>query len=325
MTKSQPPTDGNGRGEKPHKGQPGKKRRTREEKDAARIEMRARLLRKRAKGTPEEQGALQGKPPRFHDMLIIGPVGGELTTELYRVPVVKVAKPAPNEQRAKPAPNEPAVGAAAQEVVGTYVDLPEKLDLFDYAQRRTMNVARPREWKTPSEVQRGPAFGTLPVKREPAATHCFACYLVNSENLSFRNAWTAEEWNDIGAEDLPPHPSADDDKLEVLIAGPRGKVFYLKVKLEQNNEDAWAPGHRVAFAPDSFVESLNLRHEVEVWSQLRNGLVGGRVLSRRKASLDGVPIDKAEFVPLVNITSYITDDPAATLLMNQAQPERPDQ
>ncbi len=311
MTKSKPP---NGRG----KPQP-KKRRTPQEKDAARNEMRARLLRKRAKGTPEEQGAVTGKPPLFHDMLIIGPVGGGPTTELFRVPVVKVAK------EAKPAPNNPAVGTEALEVVGTYVDLPEKLDLFDYAQRRTMNVARPREWGTPSAVQRGPAFGTLPVKREPAATHCFACYLVNSENLSFRNAWTAEEWNDIAAEDLPPHPSADDDKLEVLIAGPRGKVFYLKLNLEQNGEDVWAPGDRVDFAPESFVESLNLRHEVEVWSQLRNGLVGGRVLSRRKASLDGVEIDKAEFVPLVNITSFIIDDPAATSLVNQAQTERQNQ
>jgi hypothetical protein len=198
------------------------------------------------------------------------------------------------------------------EIAGDYIDLPEKLDLYDYAQRRTMTIARPHEWGPQNTRARGPAFGTLPVKREPAATHCFACYLVDAENFSFRNAWTAEEWNDIAPEDLPPHPSADDSAFEVLLAAPRGKVFYLRLKLENDQgEDSWPSGKSISLSKgEGSLESLNLRHEVEIWNQLRNGVVAGRVMSRRKAVLDGRSLEDVEYVPIVNVTSLVPDEPS---------------
>jgi hypothetical protein len=281
--------------------------------------MRTELERVRARRTPEEQGTTDaGTPVVFHDMLIIGPAGAQRRNELFRVPVVKVPKPAApsgevgdsEEPNAAAAP-EQASSSGRPGPIGNYVDLPEKLDLYDYAMRRNMAIARPQDWgaKIRPERSRGPAFGTLPVKREPAATNCFACYLVDAENFSFRNAWTAEEWNDIGAEDLPPHPSADAAELEVMLAGPRGKVFHLKLVLETEGKDLWPPGKAEQLPNGGFIESLDLRHEMEIWNQLRNGTVAGRVLSYRKAARENKPPADAEYVPLVNITSLIADDP----------------
>ncbi|MFZ5894977.1 MAG: hypothetical protein ACOY0T_28210 [Myxococcota bacterium] len=303
----------------------------------ARKAMRERLARFRARKNPDEQDIGQnGAPSPFHDVLLIGPKGAQADSELFRVPVVKRAparKPqapgrtvgaaAPDDVKNPAAsPTEPPSGGQLEppgnpdEVPGNYVDKPEKLDLFDYAERRTMAIARPQDWGARVDRTRGPAFGTLPVKREPAATHCFACYLVDAQNLSFRNAWTAEEWNEIGADDLEPHPSADDEKLELLLAGPRGKVFYVKLDLERAGQDLWPCGRGTLLENGSgYIESLNLRFEVEIWNQLRNGVVAGRVMSQRKAALDGKLPEDVDYVPLVNVTSLIPDDPVAEVQM----------
>jgi hypothetical protein len=301
-------------------------------------EMRQRLGRRRARKTPEEQGVTRhGDAPLFHDMLIIGPEPGGKA--LFRVPVVKRAPNAggahgghqsqaaqvggntavasaasapPSETpESQPASGEQLVRdpLASPETPGNYVDTPEKLDAYDYAERRTMSIARPQDWGAAIDRSRGPAFGTLPVKREPAATHCFACYLVDAQNFSFRNAWTAEEWNDIADEDLDPHPSADDDTMEVLLAGPRGKVFYLKLLLEEAGNDLWPSDARDALRGGGFLECLDLRYEVEIWNQLRNGVVAGRVLSHRKATIDDRRPNEVDYVPLVNVTSLVPDEP----------------
>lgn len=256
-----------------------------------------RLARKRKRQTPEEQGVLgpEGKLAKFHDILVIGPPSAIEDDEIVRVPVVKVTS---------------IDNQGHEEKEGSYVDSPEKLDAYDYSHRRTLSMARPDSWGTNSQMgsPRGPAFGTLPVKREPAATACIACYLVDAQNFTHTNAWTAEEWNDMAGEDLAPATSVDDPSFEALLAGPRGMVFHVKVVLEADARSVdWRPGESVQFANSGgSIECVDLRHEMEIWNQLRNGTVAGRV-SYRKAAQNGRP----ESVPLVNITSLIPDEELA--------------
>jgi hypothetical protein len=120
---------------------------------------------------------------------------------------------------------------------------------------------------------------------------------VDAENFTHRNAWTAEEWNDLDDEDLLPAPTADDRYLEALLAGPRGDVFHLWVDLERD----WKPGVDVPIGDGlGSIEKVDLRHETEIWNQLRNGLVAGTAL--RTTTPEGPYV-----VPLVNITSLIPD------------------
>lgn len=266
-----------------------------------------RRLRKRRR---LQQAVFDGKKPlEHHDILIVPPKGVYAVDEVVRFPVVKL----------EGVVNQGEIDEG-DEVKGTYVDSPEVLDAYDYAQRRLMAVNRPQDWG-PEElrnVERGPAFGTLPVKREPAATSCAACYLINAQHLEYRNAWIAEEWTDIGGVDLPPAPSADDKRFEVLIAGPRGAVFELVVELD---ETMWPIGQKCAFQTEAEVvaakgggstpysrgslTNLDLRYEMEIWNQLRNGAVYGRVSRRHR------PKTKPRAPqPLVNITSLLPAEPA---------------
>jgi len=254
-----------------------------------------RLQRVRRRRRATEQRVLDGKKPlKHHDVLVVPPPPdpGEAPVvgphESFRMPVIKIGGQV-NQGDCDP-PGEK----------GTYVDPPERLDFYDYAQRRTMAIARPHAWGSSKhrEAVRGPAFGTLPVKREPAATSCAACYLVNAEALNFVNAWTAEEWNDFFDEDvdLPAAAGVDDEEFDILLAGPRGKVFYLKVSA-LGDEALWPPDTPTEISRDGTVlgsiECLDLKHEMEIWNQLRNGCVAGSVLIQGK--------DKV--VPLVNVTS----------------------
>lgn len=249
-----------------------------------------RVKRVRKRQSAGEQGLDLGarEPIKFHDILVIAPKNVHTREELFRVPVVKSQT---NED-------------TAQGIVeGSYVDTPEKLDLFDYAQRRTLSFAQPSDWGARLKEPRGPAFGTLPVKREPAATGCLACYLVDAQNSTFENAWTAEDWNDLGAGNRPAALSADDPEFQVLVAGPRGKVFHLHVKLQDaSGEELWEPGRRDEFADGGgSLQSLDLRFETEVWNQLRNGCVAGAAMTYAGSTSDteGTP----QVMPLVNITS----------------------
>jgi hypothetical protein len=253
-------------------------------------EMKERLRRVRKRRRAAEQSVLdKGEPVKHHDVLVVAPAQVHGEQEIFRVPVVKI--------EGQVNQGELDHGDAP---LGNYVDMPEKLDFYDYAQRRTVAIARPQDWGPPERrhVQRGPAFGTLPVKREPAATSCAACYLIDAQNLTFENAWIAEEWNDFGSDDREAAPSADDPSFKMLIAGPRGKVFRLEVNLVDGGDDLWPVGEQRPIGDDATfgsVESLDLRYEMEIWNQLRNGCVAGRVLTRREA----------EVIPLVNVTTLI--------------------
>jgi hypothetical protein len=247
----------------------------------------------RARQSPVEQGVFDGNEPSpFHDVLVIGPRQAQDVDEFFRVPVIKVARPL----------------ARGSEREGSYVDPPEKFDLYDYSARRTLAFARPQDWSATDATgalggPRGPAFGTLPVKREPAATACLTCYLVDAQNFTHVNAWTAEEWNNLGDEDLPAAPSVSDEDFEVLIAGPRGQVFHLHVVLADADADPkWTLGSTVKFPNNAgSLQCLDLRNEMEIWNQLRNGVVAGTVIGSSKKRSSG----RSNEIPLVNITSLI--------------------
>jgi hypothetical protein len=225
-----------------------------------------------------------------HDMLIVAPKGVHSSQQFFRFPVCKRED--------------------AGHQVGKYHDKPELMDEHDYGQRKVLAVSRPQDWASAHSraLDRGPAFVTLPVKPEPGATSCAVCYLVNTQNLNFRNAWTAEEWNDIpGGPDLPPAPGASKPGMEALVAGPQGKVFRLalpnvaqlpagmhaRIVVEARAGEPPGPGEV------GTLESVELRPHMEVWHQLRNGAVIGRVLFEDASG--------PRVVPLVNITSLTRD------------------
>jgi len=127
---------------------------------------------------------------------------------------------------------------------------------------------------------RGAGFSTLPIKEEPASSF-WTCFLINAENLNFRNAWTAAEWNDD-----PGGPTErgiwGTPDFEVLVAGPRGSVYLVR---------------KVGNAAP-VVSPVDLRFEGEIWTQLRSGLVAGRVKYYRYPDTPG-----GKVVPLVNVTA----------------------
>jgi hypothetical protein len=256
-------------------------------------EMKRALRRVRKRRRAGDQRVLDGQTPlAHHDLLVVPPAGVLSEGETFRVPVVKVKGQANQGEFDQ-----------SDDPVGNYVDLPEKLDLYDYAQRRTLTIARPQDWgdKSRRATSRGPAFGTLPVKREPAATSCAACYLIDAQNINFRNAWTAEEWSDFQTVDLPPAPSVDDDHFEVLLAGPRGMVFRLRVNVATDERPLWKPGVPVSIGVgQGRLEALDLRYEMEIWNQLRNGCVAGSALHHQSN----------QRIPLVNVTSLVEEKSA---------------
>jgi hypothetical protein len=247
-----------------------------------------------SRGEIAEPGSNIYSPNRIehHDVLLIAPTEVHSTEEFYRFPVVKDPQ--------SDAPDGP-------EREGQYLDKPELLDAFDYGQRRALSVARPQDWgpKSVRATQRGPAFCTLPLKPEPNAAaggtgESSQCYLINTQNLNFRNAWTAEEWNDTpGGVDLPPAPTANQNEIEALLAGPQGKVFRLVLRHIAD----WEPGTQasiIAATRDGqrelgSIESVNLRQHMEVWHQLRGGTAMGRVYINDASG--------PRVVPLVNITT----------------------
>lgn len=262
-------------------------------------ETKQQLRRPRKRRRLPQQRILKGRDLNpHHDLLVVPPPDVVKDDELYRVPVVKegsvVNQGQVEEEEAR---------------TGSYIDGPELLDSYDYAQRRTLSTARPQDWGNPDqyEIARGPAFGTLAVKREPAATASGACYLINALNLTFRNSWTAEEWTSVSLDekdDLPAALSTDDKRFEVLLAGPRGKVFHLKLEvagMPWTNQPVYimtGENGKSTFLGE--IRCLDLRHEVEIWNQLRNGLVAGRVYWRGG--------DGKKFTPIVNITTLVPDE-----------------
>lgn len=271
---------------------------------------RGKLRRTRKRRTVVEQPLQPGVfPVEHHDVLFVAPQGVHDPQEYFRFPVVKVAPPI-----------EPGKNHSLGHEPGNFVDPPEKMDFYDYGQRKGISISNPAEWG-PDEaraLQRGPALATLPIKPEPAATSCGICYLLDAQNLNFRNPWTAEEWSQVNPEDLPTDPMVMDEGLDVLLAGPRGKVFRVTLKIQSGERDLWPPQQRRNL-PDGagHVESIDLRRQAEVWNQLRNGVVAGRVLLDERFVAE--PGEVRRVVPLVNITSLVPREKAEVKASEEAK------
>lgn len=217
----------------------------------------------------------QPRDSQHHDVLIVPPKGVVEASEFFRVPVTK---------------------DESSSEVGQYRDPPERMDAEDWGQRKVLSAAFP-EQHGPLEyrgLKRGPAFSVLPIKPEPASTSCVACYLVAADNVNYPNPWTHGLWNSPTAqEDEQPLSSPTD--LDVLLAAGQGKVLRLHVA---DLSDWEAGGETIAFrradgTAVATLEAIDLGREAEVWGQLRNGCVAGRVLLA----------EEGRVVPLVNITS----------------------
>jgi hypothetical protein len=131
--------------------------------------------------------------------------------------------------------------------------------------------------------------------------------LINTRHLEFVNAWTAEEWTDEpGGADLPAAPDVDNTEFEALLAGPRGKVFLVRL----SGLDNWPEDSALERKEDGHAfeaKCLDLRDNPEVWHQLRNGTVAGRVKLRE--ARNGAT---ARVVPLVNISTLTPNAAAQT-------------
>jgi hypothetical protein len=232
---------------------------------------------------------LQPLSTEFHDVLVIPPRhkqgGGDVVDgeKFFRVPVVKVKR-----------------GTGPD--VGLYDDPPELWDKTDTGQRKVIGIAHPEDVDVSDtdRSERGPVFAAMAVKAEPGASSCATCYLVDAHNLTSPNVWTAEEWDAPLTENLPAAAGADAKEAEVLLALSRGIVLRFKVSgLDQLEKGVPSKtSFDLAEGVHYEIEPVQLKREVEIWNQLRNGTVAGRVLYR---ALQG---DKsARILPLVNVTS----------------------
>jgi hypothetical protein len=159
---------------------------------------------------------------------------------------------------------------------GGYTRQPEAPAYSEPNIRHIHNLANPAMIEDSSRP-RGPVFATLPVTKEPAATSFGICYVINPNNLRYRNAYTAEEWHGSHAPEASG-PKIPED-FELLVAGPRGRIYHMKVTEHGESIEC------------NRLEQHELKVETDIWEQLRNGTVVGRVLFRN------------EIVPLVNVTS----------------------
>jgi len=136
----------------------------------------------------------------------------------------------------------------------------------------------------------GPAFAIAPTRPEPAAQNG-TCVLVNQHNVRIRNQWTTARLNnepdaDPINPDLPdqdpfdqPLPEGDtSDAFEILIAGPKGKVYLVQ---------------KAAGSAPSINPIPNLGTEGEIWYQLRGGFIAGSVRC----------FQEGRVIPMVNVTS----------------------
>lgn len=197
------------------------------------------------------------RPPEAHDVLLIPRL----------LPVQLAGQPKPGSGMLKMSVKES----------GDYeASIP--LSVEDAGGRKAYSVARPSD-------DYGPAFAVLPIRPEPG-TQSDTCYLINTENLFLPNPWTATDWDALppegeqenpgpaAAQNQPDPESWREDGFDLLVAGPRGRVFRVR-----------CDGHR------GQVEEIALAQESELWAQLREGLIVGT------AKHDN------EILPIVNVTS----------------------
>ncbi len=193
----------------------------------------------------------QPRSSEHHDLLVI-----TRASELHRVPVEKTGEQA-----------------------GRYVQPPERRELEAPGVRKVFGIADPTVGAPEPGTQRGPALSTLPVHTDPAASSYITCYLLNLKNLTYRNPWTVEEWNDA-----PPDEDqaavATPSEFELVVGAPDGSAHLIRRR---------ADGEFGA-------KPLDLARESEVWNQLRNGCVAGSV---RVEEAGG------RIVPLVNVASLM--------------------
>jgi hypothetical protein len=208
---------------------------------------------------------------KHHDILLIRDdlgIGGPPGRRLERFPVDKVTGRFKNESGQTKAPVGPN----------------------DEGHRPTINLGA-RGAGTDADPGRGPVLSALPLHPSPAASSASTCYLLNVQNLNYTTPWTAEEWND-----QPNGPDAvgyvGKDEFSLLIASPAGKVYYL----EKKAGCAQPPKHD---DPCFVFREVELRGETEIWGELRNGCVVGRVVYERKSAAPR----SEKVVPLVNIDS----------------------
>jgi hypothetical protein len=160
---------------------------------------------------------------------------------------------------------------------GSYTEKPSQPHYSEPNLRHIYNRAHPNLTDAADERPRGPVFATLPLTAEPGPASISTCYVINPNNLNYRNAYTAEEWSWAGAMENPG-PSTP-EKFELIVAGPKGRIYHLRVGAGEDN------------AACSQLDRETLKTETDVWEQLRNGTVLGRVLF------------KDRIVPLLNVTS----------------------
>jgi hypothetical protein len=198
-----------------------------------------------------------------HDLLFIPRAPQDPTRPLQRIRVKKRTWTGntPNVD-----PTEPTGGQVIT------VEPPSRDD--DPGYRKALSIAQPS-----GATDRGPAFACMPIRPEPA-TSFYTCFLVNGNNVRFRNPWTESGWND--------QPDSPDDvrtgqwgdaSFEALIAGSQGRVYHLTVT---NGRPAMAP--------------VDLALEGEIWIQLRSGVVAGR------AEYVNRPGGR-KILPLINVTA----------------------
>jgi len=141
---------------------------------------------------------------------------------------------------------------------GEYKTAPEPVPSDGEEYRSVLNLAGNGN----DEPDCGPAIATLPLHPDPSATSACTCYLINTENLKYPSVWISEEFSD------PPggfnaNGEVGADSFELVIASPSGDVYHLQA----------ANGR-------SDMTKIDLSEEVDIWQELRNGCVAGRVRYR---------------------------------------------
>lgn len=145
----------------------------------------------------------------------------------------------------------------------------------DAGYRKAMSIAAPG-----GDLTRGPALACMPIRPEPATSY-YTCFLVDGNNVNFRNPWTSAQWNDEpDPNDLAEGVDWGEASFEVLLGAGRGRVYHLHV-------EGGKPQLR----------QVDLEFEGEIWIQLRSGLVAGRVKYFRH------PGGSPKVVPLINVTA----------------------
>jgi len=213
-----------------------------------------------------------------HDVLVLPrkEVLGEW--EYFRLPVTKTPQ--------------------GSEKPGEFHKSPERWDLEDRGQRKVLNVAHPHHEASTQAAQqeaRGPAFAALPIRPDPDAASFPTCFLINVEQLDVPNLWSIEEWDDgPGGQDLPTpdHPTG----MEFLLALPQGRVLRLNLK----DLASWPKGRidvKTLGSDKIELTDVDLRYESELWSQLRNGTIAGRVTVGSN--------EQRKTLPMVNLTALL--------------------